>query len=185
MSEEEEQEEERTKGRLLGVLTLLGVLITVLAGGTSLVFSLRPGLRPCLGESAASFTGAPVFPRIRYRDHLVHNGVPREEAAKEPNLLGAEIRFSYQVEDFRGQRLPLIWSLVAVERDGTIGAIEPTQDRALAMVVTPDACTETGGKDLFVLIPSPGKRYRVVLELYRSARRDDRLALTQTAVFRG
>jgi hypothetical protein len=178
-------EEGGNRGRLLRVLTLLGVLITVLAGGTSLLFSLRPGLRPCLGESSASFTGAPVFPRMRYRDHLVHNGKPREIANKERNLLGAEVRFSYRVVDFRGQRLPLIWSLVRMERDGTTGAIEPTQDRAVAMIVTADSCSETGGKDLFVPILTPGKRYRVVLELYRDSRRDDRLALTQTAVFRG
>jgi hypothetical protein len=174
-----------SKGRLVRALTLLGVVVTVVGGGTSLAFSLKPGLRPCLDDSAASFTGAPVFPRVRYRDHLVHNGVPREEAAEEPNLLGAEVRFSYRITDFRGDRLPLTWSLVRIEGDGTVGPIESTQDRALAMIVTPDACTESGGKDLFVLIPSQGKRYRVVLELYRNAQRDDRVALTQTVVFRG
>jgi hypothetical protein len=174
-----------SKGRLIRVLTLLGVLVTVLGGGTGLLFSLRPGLRPCLEDSTAAFTGAPVFPRVRYRDHLVHNGVPREEAAQEPNLIGAEVRFSYRMTDFRGDELPLTWSLVTIERDGTVGAIDPTQDRALAMIVSPDSCAESGGKDLFVLIPTPGKRYRVVLELYRDARRDDRVALTQTAAFRG
>jgi hypothetical protein len=52
-------------------------------------------------------------------------------------------------------------------------------------VVTPDSCSEAGGKDLFVPILTPGKRYRVVLEMYRSASFDDRLALTETDVFRG
>jgi hypothetical protein len=178
-------EENGSKSRLVRMLTLIGVVITVVGGGTSLAFSLRPGLRPCLEDSSATFTGAPVFPRVRYRDHLIHNGVPREEAAKEPNLVGAEIRFSYRITDFRGDELPLTWSLVSMERDGTVGAIDPTQDRALAMIVSPDSCAESGGKDLFVLIPQPGRRYRVVLELYRNAQRDDRVALTQTSTFRG
>src|SRR5215210_7385182 len=139
------EEEGGGKGRPLRVLTVLGVLITVVGGGTSLLFSVRPGLRPCLGDSTANFTGAPVFPRIRYREHLIHNGVSREKAAGEPNLLGAEVRFSYRVTDFRGDELPLYWSLVAVERDGTVGAIDPTQDRALAMIVRSDSCNESGG----------------------------------------
>ena len=178
-------EEGVSKGRLLRLLTLLGVVVTVVGGGTSLLFSLRPGLRPCLRDSTATFTGAPVFPRMRYHDHLIHNGVARDKVMQEPNLLGAEIRFSYRITDFRGDELPLTWSLVAIERDGTVGAIDRTQDRTLATIVSPDSCTESGGQDLFVLIPKPGKRYRVVLELYRNARRDDRVALTQTVTFRG
>jgi hypothetical protein len=178
-------EEGGSKGRLLRLLTLLGVIVTVVGGGTSLLFSLRPGLRPCLGDSTATFTGAPVFARMRYHDHLIHNGVPREKVLREPNLLGAEVRFSYRITDFRGAELPLLWSLVAIEPDGTVGAIDRSQDRALATTVSPDSCTASGGKDLFVLIPARGKRYRVVLELYRDTRRDRRVGLTQTATFRG
>jgi hypothetical protein len=74
---------------------------------------------------------------------------------------------------------------VRVERDGTLGAVVRGEDRALARVVTPDSCSEAGGKDLFVPILTPAKRYRVVLEMYRSASFDDRLALTETDVFRG
>ena len=54
-------------------------------------------------------------------------------------------------------------------------AVVRGQDRALAMLVTPDSCSETGGKDLFVPIPDPRKRYRVVLELYREQHLRDRL----------
>jgi hypothetical protein len=53
------------------------------------------------------------------------------------------------------------------------------------MAVSPESCSETGGKDLFVQIPVPGKRYRVVLELYRGDSLADRLALTETDPFRG
>jgi hypothetical protein len=167
------------------VLTALGIIVPVLVGGTSLLFYVRPGLKPCLGGSSATFTGAPVFPHVRFRDHLVRVGATRQRAAQEPNLLGAEVRFSYRAKDLRGADLPLTWSLVNVERDGAVGAVVPGQDRALAMTVSPQACTETGGKDLFVVIPAPQRRYRVVLELYRDAKRDDRLALMETSVFHG
>jgi hypothetical protein len=175
----------RSEGRVTRILTTAGVLVTLGAGGTGLLFSLRPSLRPCLGESEASFTGAPVFPHVRFFDHLVRNGARREEAAKEPNVVGAEIRFSYRTSGFRGAQLPLTWSLVTIERDGTIGPVVRGQDRALATVVTPDACSESGGKDLFVQIPDPRRRYRVVFELYRDKRLEDRLALAETAIFRG
>ena len=52
------------------------------------------------------------------------------------------------------------------------------------MLVTPDSCSETGGKDLFVPIPDK-KRYRVVLELYREQQLRDRLALEETPIFSG
>jgi hypothetical protein len=103
-------------------------------------------------------------------------------AGRDPskNLLGAEVRFSYRTNSFRGAQLPVTWSLVRIERDGTLGPVVRGQDRALATTVTPDACSATGGKDPFVAIPQPGKRYRVVLELYRNGRLDDRLALAET-----
>lgn len=179
-------ERKREGGGLpLRVLTAIGILVSVLAGGTSLLLSVRPGLRPCFGGSNATFTGAPVFPHVRFRDHQIRVGVPREDAAKEPNLLGAEVRFSYRASDLRGAELPLTWSLVTIEKDGALGAVVPGQDRALAMTVKPNACTENGGKDLWVLVPSPQKRYRIVLELYRNARRDNRLALMETSIFHG
>lgn len=172
-------------GRIARLLGTVAVLVTVLGGGTSLLFSLRPGLKPCLGDTDASFTGAPVFPRVLFRDHLVRTGVAREEAAEEPNLVGAEVRFSYRTSGFRGKRLPITWSLVRIERDGTLGAVVRGQDRALATTVTPDACAQGGGKDLFMQIPAPGRRYRVVLELYRNEHLNDRVALTETEIFRG
>lgn len=172
-------------GLPLRVITAIGIVVSVLVGGSSLLLSLRPGLRPCLGGSTASFTGAPVFPHVLFRDHQIRMGVPREDAAKEPNLLGAEVRFSYRASDLRGAELPLTWSLVTVEKDGTLGAVVAGEDRALAMTVKPNACTENGGKDLWVLVPSPRKRYRIVLELYQSTSRDNRLALMETSIFHG
>ena len=48
------------------------------------------------------------------------------------DILGAEVRFSYKTDDLRGAKLPIRWTLLSVEKDGTLGAVDRTQDRALA-----------------------------------------------------
>ena len=53
------------------------------------------------------------------------------------------------------------------------------------MTISPESCTEDGGSDVFVQIPEPGKRYRVVLGIYRDSELEDRVALTETDPFRG
>jgi hypothetical protein len=163
----------------------LAVIVPLLVATLGLVFTIRPGLKPCVGASVAEFTGAPVFPRVHYRDHLYHTGASRSVIRGEPDVVGAEVRYSFKVDDLRGAKLPIRWSLVSVEKDGTLGAVDRTQDRKLATLVTPDACSETGGQDLFVQIPDRRKRYRVVLELYRSRDLEDRLAFEETPVFSG
>lgn len=163
----------------------LAVIVPLLVAGLGLVYTVRPSLKPCVGASQAKFTGVPVFPHVRFRDHLFRSGASRAEIEQEPNIVGAEVRFSYRTDDLRGAKLPITWSLVSIERDGTLGAVVRGQDRALAMLVTPDSCSETGGKDLFVPIPDPKKRYRVVLELYREQQLRDRLALEETPIFSG
>ena len=166
-------------------LKALAVIVPILVAGLGLVYTVRPSLKPCVGASQAEFTGVPVFPHVRFRDHLFRSGATRAEIEQEPNIVGAEVRFSYRTDDLRGAKLPITWSLVSIERDGTLGAVVRGQDRALAMLVTPDSCSETGGKDLFVPIPDPKKRYRVVLELYREQQLRDRLALEETPIFSG
>jgi hypothetical protein len=167
------------------IFKAMAVIVPLVVASLGLVYTLRPSLKPCVGASDAQFTGVPVFPHVRFRDHLFRSGASRSEIRTEPNILGAEVRFSYKTTDLRGATLPITWSLVSIEKDGTLGAVVRGQDRALAMLVTPDSCSETGGKDLFVPIPDPRKRYRVVLELYRERTFRDRLALEETPIFSG
>ena len=172
-------------GRLTKTLAVAATAIAIATGAVALLFHVRPELQPCLGGARASFTGAPVFPQVGFRDHLIREGTPREEVLKQPNLIGAEVRFSYHVENLRGAELPLVWSLVTVRGDGIVTGVVPGEDRALALLVQPDRCSNSGGKDLFVPIPARGEHYRVVLELYRDVARADRLDLFETATFQG
>lgn len=177
--------ERRSGGRATRILTALGILVPVVAGITSLLFYVRPSLKPCLGGANAAFTGAPVFPHERFQTHLLREGARKQDVPKASNVIGAEVRFSYRANNLRGAELPLTWSLLTVERDGTLGAVVPSEDRLTAMIVSPDSCSESGGKDLFVHTPSTRQRYRVVLELYRNPQRTNRLALFETATFHG
>ena len=167
------------------IVKALAVIVPLMAATIGLAFTLRPSLRPCVGESSAEFTGVPVFPHVRFHDHLIRSGASQKDLVGEPNVVGAEVRFSYKTDDLRGARLPIRWSLVSIEKDGTVGGVVRGEDRAIATVVTPDSCSEAGGKDLFVPIPDPRKRYRVVLELYRDRNLQDRLALEETPIFSG
>lgn len=173
------------EGRSRSLLSLTGLAISVIAGIVGLLFLLQPDLKPCLGDAEAEFTGAPVFPRVGFRDYLVRNGKTFEEARREPDLEGAEIRFSFRTSGLRGDDLPLTYSLLTVDKEGTLGRVVDGQDRSLAMTVHPENCTQTGGKDLFLTIPAPNRRYVVVLEIYRDKRRQERLALVQSEPFRG
>jgi hypothetical protein len=162
-----------------------GVAVSVAAAAVGLLFTVKPNLKPCLSGTNAAFTGAPIFPHVHFREHLIRSGTAREQAAQELNLLGAEVRFSYRLDGLRGHQLTITWSLVRVEHDGTLGPVDPTQDRAIAETFVPDECSTLRGKDLFVQIPQPRRRYRIVLELYGDSDLRDRLALTETATFRG
>ncbi len=170
----------RILGGAAGVITAVSVAV-------GLLFTVAPNLRPCLGDTDAEFTGAPVFPKVMYHDHLLRNGATQDALEGEPNLMGSEVRFSYRTTGFRGSTLTITWTLIAIERDETLGAVQPGQDRAVAMTFSPNACSEGGGKDLFVPIPEPGRRYLLVLELYRDRDPDlgERIAFTQTDPFRG
>jgi hypothetical protein len=135
------------EGHLIRTLTAASILIALIGAAVSLLFHLAPNLEPCVGGASAAFTGAPVFPRVRFRDYLIRDGAAREDAAAQPNLYGAEVRFSYRADNLRGAQLPLVWSLVTIGKGGVVNAVVPGQDRALAMTVTPDRCGDTGGKD--------------------------------------
>jgi hypothetical protein len=163
---------------------LLATVVAIVSGVVALVFVLKPTPKPCSGGARATFTRARVVPHMRYREYLIRQGERKEDAAKEQDHRGAEIHYSYRADNLRGSQLPLVWSLFTIKTDGTLGPVVPTEDRALATAVTPDACSESGGQDLFVRTPSRG-RYRVQLELYRNAEHNDRLALRGALTLRG
>jgi len=177
-------EDEGKDGALLKLLGAAVALVTLVGGGLALLFQLRPGLQPCVGGASAEFTGAPVFPQ-RYHDFLYSQDVSQQDIARQPDLNGVEVRFSYRAENLKKTHLQLYSSLVTVARDGEVSGVVSEENRVIQRRIYPSTCTKTGGRDVFVPILDPGKRYRVVLELYKGTTFDDRVALYETRTFRG
>lgn len=161
--------------------------VTVLATAIAVVFQIDPGLAPCLGGRAASFTGAPVFPHYPYRRFLQDKGL---NPSGYPNVMGAEVRYSYRVDDLRDQLLVLRMTLVSIARDGTIQTADTSQvdgnDLFEVQTVKPQQCSEGGGNTFFAHIP-PGTRgrFQIYLELYLGDGYSDRIALGHTPTFDG
>ena len=175
------------EGRGGALLKLLGAgvaVVTLVGGGLGLLFQFRPDLRPCIGGASAEFTGAPVFPQ-HYRDFLYSQNDSQEDIARQPNLDGVEVRFSYRAENLKKTHLQLYSSLVTVARDDEVSGVVAEENRVIQRRIYPNTCTSTGGRDVFVPITEPGKRYRIVLELYKGTTFDDRVALYETPTFRG
>jgi hypothetical protein len=162
----------------------LGTIVGLTAGVVTVLFVLAPSLKPCFGSSA-SFIAAPVFPGVGFRDHLVRDGSTFAAAAKEQNPVGAEIRFDFETSGYRGKELPVTWSLFQVDSRGSVGAVVPGQDRAAAMTIAPQGCSDRGGYDLWIPIPDQRKRYRVLLELFRDKTLGRRIDLIETETFQG
>jgi hypothetical protein len=174
------------RGRLTRTLTVGGVIISVMAGGVSLLFTLQPDLKPCLGDSDAEFTAAPVFPQTSLHAFLRRSDLSNAELRDVVEQRGAEIRFSYHTDGLRERELAVTSTLLTIEADGTLGRVVEGHDRKPQFQFEPGSCSETGGNDVFVEIPEGARRrYQIVLDLFRDEQLADRIALTRTAVFRG
>jgi hypothetical protein len=171
-----EDDEKSLTARAVNVAKV-GVPLTAAVIG--LLFAVKPELKPCLGETAAELTGAPVFPGTSYNDNLRRSGLDPEPR----DQLGAVARVSYRVDGLKGKTLTLKSSLVTVKRDGSVGRVVKEADWITAGTFKVKDCSETGGNDVFVQFVERGKRYRLVLELYRDG--DDRIALRESENFVG
>lgn len=173
------------KGRVGRLVAAAGVGIALIAGAVGLLFQVDPGLQPCLGGADASFTAAPVFPHVGHRQYYLETGLSGALAAKLPDDSGAEVSYSYRIDSLRGRTLTVRWTLLSIERDGTLGAVVPGYDRLVDRTIPSPDCSTSGSSDLFVPIPNHSEHYRVLLELERDSGLTDRIALSLTAAFHG
>ena len=138
------------RGDVSKLLATLGSLIGVIAGAAGLLFLFAPDMRPCLGDKSGSFVDAPVVPRVSFRDHLIRSGETYADARKQPDVHGAEVRFTFETHGYRGNELPITYSLFHVDRAGVLDGVVVGHDRAPAMTVKPSHCGDNGGHDLFI-----------------------------------
>jgi hypothetical protein len=125
------------RGRLTRTLTVGGVIISVMAGGVSLLFTLQPDLKPCLGDSDAEFTAAPVFPQTSLHAFLRRSDLSNAELRDVVEQRGAEIRFSYHTDGLRERELAVTSTLLTIEADGTLGRVVEGHDRKPQFSLSP------------------------------------------------
>jgi hypothetical protein len=173
-------------GRFGRSVATVGAVLALAATGIGVLFKVDPRIAPCLGGRNASFTGAPVFPHYGYQQFLQDRG--RTDTRGYPNIQGAEVRYSYRVDDLRGQRLVLRVTLVSVNRDGSIRGVDTNaidkNDLFVEDSFVPDQCSQAGGGTFFAHMPIDARgRYEIVLELFIGMSLDQRVALGQTPQF--
>jgi hypothetical protein len=168
-------------------IAAITAVIAAIAGIVALLFQIDPGLAPCLGSREAHFTGAPVFPNYPFKQFLADIG---HATVGYKNLAGAEVRYTYEASDLRGELLVLRATLVKIGRDGGIVATF-TNATAYANQLpeaqdTPARCSQSVGSALWVLVPPEARgRLRIILELFAGTGRQDRVALGATPIFHG
>jgi hypothetical protein len=163
-------------------------IVGLVGGVVALVFTLAPGLRPCLGNSA-SFIAAPVFPGEHFRNYMLLEGYTPAQAAAERDQIGAEVRFDYDVSGYRNDDLAVTSSLFFVDSHGSISSVARDQDRIRATIIHPTSCSDHRGYDLWISTPDRKRRYRVLLELFnynaKTNALGDRIDLIETETFQG
>ncbi len=164
----------------------LRVNVNEYAAGLGIFFKVDPSAAPCLDGRDASFTGAPVFPHYAYRQFVQDIGSTDTAGYSGPP--GAEVRYSYQVDDLKGQRLVLRATMVSVNRDGSIRSADTSvidnNDLLVEDAFTPGQCSQAGGGTFFAHMPiNASGRYRIILELFIGMGLKRRVALGQTPEF--
>jgi hypothetical protein len=153
------------------VLAGVVAVVTIVGGLVALVFTVKPGWKPCLVSARASIS-ASVLPGAH--GSASSSGAP----------YGADVVYLVTADDYRGKTLMIRYSLLRVARDGTLGSVVGL-DRQPGDTVRVSSCSDRGGNDFPIAIPESGQRYRVVLELFPSTSPGAVLLdVTETPIFR-
>lgn len=150
----------RTRRNPLNYLPQVGALVTITATIIGLVFVFRPGCTPQdVGKATVGEVRVvqPVtFSRYLQRLKLSPGTLSREQLRRR----GVMIEFHYEINGFRGKKLPLRWELNDAATNDLV-----SQDQAVT--ITPS--TNTEGRKWFVWVPAPktGKKYYVTVTIYQ------------------
>jgi hypothetical protein len=185
-AEEPAAKSRRFRFSLMAILTATGVIIAAAGGGVALLFQFEPNFAPCIGGANATFTGAPVYPHFLRRVFLEQfQHASSAQAKMLPNEIGAAVLYTFKADNLRGDDLVVDYTLVRVDKQGTITGVVPGEVVAEAQKFSANSCSETFGQQLFVQTPGQG-RYRIVLDLYPLTNRvSGRLALYESPPFEG
>ena len=155
-------EQPRTRRDVFALVGKLGGLVGLVASVAGLVFLFFPGLKPVhVDTGTASITDVRVLRPVTYRRYLEELELPRGTVSREQlRTRGILVSFHYQLDGFRGRKLPLRWELSNAATNALVD-----QDQAVTIV----PLTNSEGRDWFVWVPQPGRRarYYITVTLYQ------------------
>ncbi len=141
-------------------LPQVGALVTIAATVIGLVFVFRPGCTP-QDVGKATIGEVRVVRPVTFGRYLQHLELPAGSLSREQlRRRGVMIEFAYEINGFRGKKLPLRWELNEAVTNDLVG-----QDQAVT--ITPS--TNAEGRKWFVWVPAPmtDKRYYVTVTIYQ------------------
>jgi hypothetical protein len=159
-SNETPGEGHRARRNPLNYLPQVGALVTITATIIGLVFVFRPGCTP-QDVGKATIGEVRVVQPVTFRRYLQRLELPPGTLSREQlRRRGVLIEFHYEINGFRGKKLPLRWELNDATTNNLIG-----QDQAVT--ITPS--TNAEGRKWFVWVPAPKtrRRYYVTVTIYQ------------------
>lgn len=170
----------RKKRSVFALVGQAGVLVGLIGGIVTLVFVFRPGWKPKVVDvGTAKITDVRVLEPVTFKRYLQEQELSTGTLSREQLLKsGVMVSFHYELDGFRGRRVPLRWELNEAKTNALV-------DQDQAVTITPS--TNAEGRDWFVWVPQPRarRRYYITVTLYQPGKQLVPLEHFDTASFTG
>lgn len=170
----------KNKRSVFALVGQAGVLVGLIGGIVTLVFVFRPGWKPKeVDVGTAKITDVRVLEPVTFKRYLQEQELSTGTLSREQLLKsGVMVSFHYELDGFRGRRVPLRWELNEAKTNALV-------DQDQAVTITPS--TNAEGRDWFVWVPQPRarRRYYITVTLYQPGKQLVPLEHFDTASFTG
>lgn len=170
----------KKKRSVFALVGQAGVLVGLIGGIVTLVFVFRPGWKPKeVDVGTAKITDVRVLEPVTFKRYLQEQELSTGTLSREQLLKsGVMVSFHYELDGFRGRRVPLRWELNEAKTNALV-------DQDQAVTITPS--TNAEGRDWFVWVPQPRarRRYYITVTLYQPGKQLVPLEHFDTASFTG
>jgi len=159
-SDEKPTERRRASRNPFDYLPQLGAIVTITATVIGLVFLFHPGCSP-QDVGKATIDDVRVVQPVTFQRYLQRLELPPGSlSGQQLRRPGVMIEFHYEIDGFRGKKLPLRWELNDAATNDLVD-----QDQA----VTIQPSTNAEGRKWFVWVPAPatGRKYYVTVTIYQ------------------
>ena len=168
------------KRSLFALVGQAGVVVGLIGGIVTLVFVFRPGWKPKdVDVGTAKITDVRVLQPVTFKRYLQEQELSAGTLSRSQLLKpGVMVTFHYELDGFRGKKLPLRWELNEAKTNALV-------DQDQAVTLTPS--TNAEGRDWYVWVPQPKarRRYYITVTLYQPGKQRVPLEHFDTLPFMG